>query len=244
MMLEVSPAQCLHPEVQSAPQSRAAFTLIELLVVIAIMAILASLLLPALAKAKSRGHRASCLSNQKQVSLSFRLWSLDRDGHYPWQVATDDGGTRTLPEAWKHFAVVSNEVVTPRVLHCASDEDKLVAEDFSDASSGFATLQNDALSFAVGTEAREDRPMMHIVTDRNMIGKENQDCHPAAIVGVITFLYPNGSARWDQGIHKYAGNMALTDGSGQQYTQSALKEHLGSAGDENFSNCILKPWPK
>ncbi len=34
---------------------------------------------------------------------------------------------------------------------------------------------------------------------------------------------------------------ALTDGSGQQYTQSALKEHLGSAGDENFRNCILKP---
>jgi len=35
--------------------------------------------------------------------------------------------------------------------------------------------------------------------------------------------------------------MALTDGSGQQYTQSGLKNHLYAAGDENFSNCILKP---
>jgi prepilin-type N-terminal cleavage/methylation domain-containing protein len=241
MMLEVSQAQCVDSDVRSAPHSRSAFTLIELLVVIAIIAILASLLLPALAKAKSRGHRTSCLSNQKQVSLGFRLWSLDNDGHYPWQVATTDGGSRTLTEAWKHFAVISNEIVTPRVLHCASDEDKRVAENFLDASAGFQTLQNEALSFAVGTEAREDRPMMHIVTDRNMIGTENQDCTPGAIVGVITILQPNGSARWDQRIHKYAGNMALTDGSGQQYTQSALKEHLGSAGDENFSNCILKP---
>ncbi len=209
--------------------------------VIAIIAILAGLLLPALAKAKSRGHRINCVSNQKQVSLGFRLWSNDNEDRYPWQVAPADGGTRTLTEAWKHFAVISNEIVTPRVLHCASDGDKRVAENFSDAASGFQTLRNDALSFAIGTEAREDRPMMHIVTDRNMIGTENQDCTPAAIAGVITILKPNGSARWDKRIHAYAGNMALTDGSGQQYTQAALQTHLGSAGDENFSNCILKP---
>lgn len=208
---------------------------------IAIIAILAGLLLPALAKAKSRGNRTACLSNQKQVSLGFRLWSIDNDGRYPWQISTAEGGTQSLTEAWKHFEVISNEIVTPRVLHCASDDGKQVAEDFYGGSSGFHTMQNNALSFAIGTEAREDRPMMHIVTDRNMIGTENQDCHPAAIVGVITILQPNGSSRWDKGIHKYAGNMALTDGSGQQYTQSALQTHLGSAGDENFSNCILKP---
>ncbi len=71
-----------------------AFTLIELLVVIAIIAILAAILLPALAAAKLRAQASTCLSNQRQLILAWRMYADENQDKIINTGTTSAGGTQ------------------------------------------------------------------------------------------------------------------------------------------------------
>ncbi len=194
-----------------------AFTLIEMILVIAIIGILASRLLPALAKAKPKVYQTRCLSNLKQVGIASHLFANDHNGLFPMQVPVDQGGSQAYiytAQAFRHFAAMSNDLTTTKILACPMD-DRTAAPDWS-------TFDNSHLSYFVGVDAKQNYPNSLLAGDRNI----SQDSVLQSNVLQTNFAATVG---WTTNLHVNRGNVLFAGGHVLQLDTPKLQQAFRGA---------------
>ena len=230
-------------------QSRWGFTLIELLVVIAIIAILASLLLPALSRAKAKGSAIRCLNNLKQLQLAWNMYIDDHNDVMPlnW---TDDPYYRSLPGSWvlgnssvdvdltnitsgTLFRYISN----PRSYLCPADQTKAQVGNGQKAAVIRSYAKFGALNSKGRSHDNTDVPPPYLPNGIWKLSRLSAPGHSK----IWVFIEPNEGSHWNGGWdflitqnaswgsmptdrHAQGCNLSFVDGHCEPYRWKAPKE--------------------
>jgi prepilin-type processing-associated H-X9-DG protein len=264
-----------------------AFTLIELAVVLGVLALFGAMVLPAMARARGTSSRIACADNLKQIGVAFNSWKVNHFGLYPMTVLAGAGGPpgsaagQTIAASansavvvsgsqgaagvtYAVFGVMSNELSTPKICVCPSDErtahsnftmsvtgtaGSLVAQSSTIGGSDPNPLyfNNFKLSYFLGVNAQASSPQMILAGDRNIQGWYNNSTSPANVNGygnqnsaecAMGTNWVSGSTypAWSSTkMHQSRGNVLLADGSVQQFNSSQLRSQCARSGDVTFT---------
>jgi len=214
------------------PKTPRGLTLVEVIVVLAVIVILYGMMVPTLGGPglrRSKAGRIACVNNLKNIGLGMRIFSTEHT-NFPMAVPLSQGGARELTEdagrLWQICLRLTNELVTPKILWCPSDERRRPATAFNPgplASETTPSFGNHHLSYFLGLNASEDQPQTILAGDRNLTNE-------TGVLGPGRHVIVAGSKLgFDGQIHQNAGNVLLGDGSVQQLTTGRLREQFRDA---------------
>ena len=209
---------------------RAGLSITELLLVLGVLAILVLLLLPPLPHNHSRQREIMCANNLKNVGLAFRIFATEEHNErFPGSLMLSNGEELDSIDLLRVYRSLSNELSTPRLLHCPTDTKRKRA----DAPINFETMALKNVSYFASLTADESMPQIPIAGDRNLTTN-------GVVVGAgLVALWTNAQLGWTKEMHIDQGMVVMGDGSVQQMSSNRLKaevtKHL------NQTNYVLIP---
>lgn len=206
-----------------------AMTAFEALVVIAMLALFAAVLLPELAVTKRRASLITCNRNVKEINLAFKIWENDHGNKLPMQyAATNDALIKAVTNggAWHLWQTMSNELGTPKILHCPADLKTTFGNKFAEG------ISDANISYFFNLDAADAKPRMVLDGDDNLAVDGLR-----AAPGILS-LRTNDPVSWTKERHYGNGNIGLTDGSVMPVANNGLNAVLVDSGT-NIARLVI-----
>ncbi len=225
------------------------FTLVEVLVAISIIGIMASLLLPAVAKSKTKAKRIQCLGNLTQIGKAMIMYGHDHEDRLPWQILPSDQKVE-LGSGWDDFTMdpaaifslppMKQELGSIKVLLSPLDPERAAYNESAEVDWEKYSPINEklippnAISYLLAEGGDLGRPGTVLATTRNL---SKCDLDEARWLGADEpVIYRDAMA----GLMKSQGNVVLADGSSHFSTDADLgptgqftRQHLSSHGGQS-----------